>query len=90
MQWGLLFSFVSCFGPVCNVFNVIRRQDLYVVAILLGMAVSGGSLMWLTRNEVTLVAFPQAMMIGRSVFVLLCYLSIARLSSGERKHAGTQ
>ncbi|MEI6646563.1 MAG: oligosaccharide flippase family protein [bacterium] len=85
MQWGLIFSYVGCFGPVCNVFNVIRRQDLYVVAIIFGMAVSGGSLMWLIRNGVSLVAFPQAMMIGRIVFMLICYLCIVHLSHCEQK-----
>jgi hypothetical protein len=83
MQWGMLLAFVSSFGPVCNVFNVIRRQDLYVVAILLGMAASGGSLMFLIRDCVTLVAFPQAMMIGRVVFMLICYTFIAYLGYGK-------
>jgi O-antigen/teichoic acid export membrane protein len=84
MQWGLLTSIVASFGPVCNVFNVIRRQDLYVVAILLGMAASGGSLMWLIRNGVSLVAFPQAMLIGRVVFMLLCYIFIMRMRHREQ------
>jgi O-antigen/teichoic acid export membrane protein len=85
MQWGMVFSFVSCFGPVCNVFNVIRRQDLYFVAIILGMAASGGSLMWLIRNEVSLVAFPQAMMIGRIVFIIMSYVFIDHLARKEYK-----
>ena len=84
MQWGLLIAFVDSFGSVCNAFNVIRRQDLYVVALLLGMAAFGGSLMWLTRNDISLVAFPQAMLIGRMVFMLFCYIFIAYLRHGER------
>jgi O-antigen/teichoic acid export membrane protein len=89
MQWGLLLAFISSFGPICNIFNVIRRQDLYVVAILLGMAASGGSLMWLIHDGVSLVAFPQAMIIGRAVFMLLCYLFIAYLGNGERDRSVT-
>jgi O-antigen/teichoic acid export membrane protein len=83
MQWGLLLAFVTSFAPVCNVFNIVRRQDLYVVAILLGMAASGASLMWLIRNGVSLVAFPQAMLIGRAVFLLVCYAFIAHLCRSE-------
>jgi hypothetical protein len=53
--------------------NVVRRQDLYIVAIVLGMGAYIGSLMWLIRGGPTLVAFPQAMLIGRVVFMLVCY-----------------
>ncbi len=84
MQWGLLLPLVSSFAPVNSVFNVVRRQGLYVVAILLGMASYWGSLMWLIRGEVSLVAFPQAMLIGRAVFTLMCYVFIAYLLHGER------
>ena len=84
MQWGLLLSFVSSFQPLNLIFNVVRRQDMYVTAILLGMAASGGSLMWLIHNGVSLVAFPQAMLIGRMVFMLFCYIFIAALRHGER------
>lgn len=87
MQWGLLMSFVGSFAPVCNVFNVIRRQGLYVVAILLGMAAFGGVLMWLIRDGVSLVAFPQAMLIGRVVFMLFCYIFIAYLSGKVRNRS---
>jgi hypothetical protein len=47
------------------------------------MAASGGSLMFLIRDCVTLVAFPQAMMIGRVVFMLICYTFIAYLGYGK-------
>ena len=82
MQWGLFLGFVSSFGAVTNVFNVIRRQELYVAAILLGMAVFGGVLMWLIRNGVSLVAFPQAMLAGRIVFLAASYGGILMLWRG--------
>lgn len=43
------------------------------------MAVNGGSLLWLIRDEVVLTAFRQAMLIGRAVFMVACYLLLARL-----------
>lgn len=85
IQWVLLMAFVSSFAPINNAFNVVRRQDLYFAAILLGMAVSGASLLWLIRHEVTLAAFPQAMLLGRLVFLLFSYAFIAYLRGKERK-----
>ena len=37
MRWILLPALLTCFGPVNSVFVVVRRQDLYAVAMLLGM-----------------------------------------------------
>ncbi len=88
IQWSLLVPFVTAFHPINSVFNVVRRQDLYATAMLLGMASYGGSLMWLTRGGVSLVAFPQAMLIGRAVFVLACYPLVGYLRSREGFHGG--
>lgn len=84
MYWALLLPFISSFQPVNAVFNVARRQDLHAAAVILGMAVYGGSLIWLIRDGVSLAAFPQAMLIGRAMFVVVCYLFIWRLLSRER------
>jgi len=81
VQWALLLPLVASFGAVLNVFNVVRRQDLYVVGILLGMAAYGGSLMWLVRDGVALASFPQAMLIGSVVFTMVSYLFIWYLRS---------
>ncbi len=74
MQWSLLQPVLMCFTPINNVFNVIRKQKLYLAAILCGMAVYGVSLMWLIRDGASLVAFPQAMLIGYTAFIADCYL----------------
>ena len=74
IRWYLLVPLVLCFLPISNVYNVVRRQDLYLVAILLGIGAYVGSLLWLVRGGATLTAFPQAMLIGRAVFALLCYV----------------
>jgi O-antigen/teichoic acid export membrane protein len=78
-RWALLLVFVSALMPVTSVFNTVRRQDLNAIAVVVGMASYGGSLAWLIRDGASLVAFPQAMLIGRVVFVVLCYLFVWRL-----------
>jgi O-antigen/teichoic acid export membrane protein len=79
MQWALLIPLTSCFGQVNHVFNVVRRQGLYVIAILCGMGCYLGSLAWLLNDGVSLVAFPQAMLAGRVVYILLCHGLVIRL-----------
>ena len=50
IRWGLLVPVVLSFCPVINIYNVLRRQDLYIVAIVIGMGAYVGSLLWLVRN----------------------------------------
>ncbi|MGD0283915.1 MAG: oligosaccharide flippase family protein [Dissulfurispiraceae bacterium] len=85
MKWSLLIPFVSSFQPINNLFNVLRRQDLYIVAIVLGMGAYVGSLMWLVRNGAELTAFPQAMFIGRMVYIFLSYVLIVFLVRKQPK-----
>jgi O-antigen/teichoic acid export membrane protein len=74
MRWSLLPPLVSCFLPIHNVYNVVRRQGLYCAAIVCGMAAYLGCLVLFTRTGVSLAAFPQAMLVGRMVHVLMAYL----------------
>jgi len=76
IQWTLPIAIVSSFGPANNVFNVVRRQRLYLVAILVGIVTYGVSLLWLVHDSVTLAAFPQAMLIGQAVYMATCYAFI--------------
>ena len=66
---------------------MVKRQDLYVVAILAGMGVYVGSLYWLLHAQVGLTAFPKAMLAGRVVFMVLCYLFVAWLAHRRRWQA---
>jgi O-antigen/teichoic acid export membrane protein len=84
MQWSLLLPLVASLQPVTNLFNVARRQVLYATAIVGGVASYAGSLLWLSHGGVSLVDFPQAMLIGRLVMVALCYLFIWRLLVKDR------
>jgi O-antigen/teichoic acid export membrane protein len=81
IKWSLLLPLVSSFAPINSLYNVVRRQDLYVTAILVGMVAYGGSLMWLIRDDAMLPAFPQAMLVGRVVFFLLCLVFLRHLNT---------
>jgi O-antigen/teichoic acid export membrane protein len=87
MQWALLLAFVTCFEPGITVLTITRRQTLRLLSILAGMAAYAGCLVWLIRDEVRLVAFPQAMLAGRAVYLLLGYAIIYRLVAKERGEA---
>jgi O-antigen/teichoic acid export membrane protein len=87
MRWGLLVPFVSSFNPINNIFNVVRRQDLYLVAILVGMGVYFVTLLWLVRAQAELTAFPQAMLAGRVAYMATCYVIVARLVRKQRQAA---
>ncbi len=52
MRWALLVPFIGSFAPVNLMFNVVRRQDLYVVAIVTGAITHVGCLLWLIHDLV--------------------------------------
>jgi O-antigen/teichoic acid export membrane protein len=68
-QWSLLIPAAMCLTPGYNIFNVVKRQDLFALAIVAGTVTSFCVLMWLLRDGLVLTAFPQAMLVGRLVFL---------------------
>jgi O-antigen/teichoic acid export membrane protein len=83
IQWALLLPVVSCFLPLDSVFNVVRRQDMYLVALGCGIATYVVALLML-KPDANLTAFPKALLVGRTVFAIVSYLLIVRLG---RSHA---
>ena len=83
IQWAMVVPLVLAFSPIANIFNVVKRQDLYGVAILAGMMTYLVALFWLRNETTNIKAFPQAMLIGRTVFVGLCFASFAFLARGN-------
>ena len=79
MQWALPICFVMCFESAYALFTIGRRQRMRLVGTVAGMAAYAGSLLWLIRGEVYLAAFSQAMVIGRTVCVLVSYALIYRI-----------
>ncbi len=78
-RWALLLVFASAVMPITSVFNTIRRQDLFAAALAVGVAAYAGTLVWLIHDHVDLVSFSQALLVGRVVFVVVCYLFAWRL-----------
>ncbi len=79
MQWSLLIALVTSFQPLSSVFNVVRRQDLYVAALGIGIAAYGLVLWSLTRGGAVLTAFPQAMLVGRLVYMVAVWVFVRYL-----------
>jgi len=79
-QWTLVTALVMSFAPVNNIFNIIRRNDLYLIAIAAGIAVYAATLFLLTRGGIYLAAFPQAMATGKLTFILIGHYIITRLN----------
>lgn len=91
MQWALLISFVTCLMPINSIFIVLRRQYRYFAAIAVGMLSNWLILLWLIHDDVQLKAFPQAMLAGRIVFIIICYslmMHLARRSDDDRATQG--
>lgn len=85
MQWGLLICILDCLEPGITVLTVVRRQTLRLVGIAVGLAAYGASLIWLVRGGVQLVAFSQAMLVGRFFYIVVCYTLLLRLIRHERE-----
>ena len=85
MQWSLLPPVLSSLVPIHNIYNVARRQDLDAVASVIGMVSYFGALWWLVRGGATLIAFPQAILIGRGIQLTACYLLLFPLTAWARK-----
>lgn len=75
-QWAIVPGFLLSAVVPFSFFNVVKRQDLYGTAILSGIAAYFGTLYVLVRHGSYLAAFPQAMTIGCSVFLLFSYASL--------------
>ena len=85
MQWALLPPVLSSLFPIHNIYNVVRRQDLDAVALIIGMASYFGALWWLVRGGATLICFPQAILIGRAMHLTACYILLVPLVARARR-----
>jgi O-antigen/teichoic acid export membrane protein len=74
MQWSLVVPFLTTFAAPSNAFVLAKRQGLFVVGTVAGMLAYLAAVWLLTRGEVSLAAFPQAMIVGRTVYIAACYI----------------
>ena len=73
-RWSLVTLYVLCFSPQLSVFIVLKKQIHYAIAIGAGLGVFMLSVPFLREiNEDPLVPFSQAMALGTTVFMALCY-----------------
>jgi O-antigen/teichoic acid export membrane protein len=89
MQWALLPPLLLAFAPVNQIFMVAKRQGLYGACVLLGMGTYCAAMWWLVHHGHGLAAFPQAMLVGRVVFILVCYTLIYYLAHRDRVRTAT-
>lgn len=80
IKWALIQPVIACFSPINNIFNVIRKQKLYLYAILCGIIFYGVSLMLLISANTSLIVFPQAMLIGYTIFIVVSYITLLIVS----------
>jgi O-antigen/teichoic acid export membrane protein len=82
-RWAMVAPVIVSFSPALMAFNVVRRQDLYALAMVAGIASYLGSVLGLRALGGGLESFPKAMAFGRLVFIGLCYLMLYRLAEKE-------
>lgn len=80
-RWAMLSAASMAVAPVNSVYNVIKRQDLYLLCILFGIAAYFACLLWLNVHEIKLNNFPQSVLAGRVIFLLSSYGMLAKLIS---------
>jgi len=88
MQWGLLQVFTSSFYPASSLLQIIGKQAYYGIALVIAMLFYIATLFWLTHEAVHLEAFPQAMLVGRSLYAIICMIMVFYLFRREHAHQG--
>jgi len=83
-QWALLDIVVVALLTPRLVFSSIGKPVLYFWTIIAGMVAHLAALGLLGKGGLRLEVFPQAMLVGRVVHVICCYLVIYLACRGER------
>ncbi len=86
-QWTLIIILVTSFQPIVNIFNIVKRQDMYITAIIVGMVTTYLSIYLMAQTKVTLVIFPIGMIYGRIAYLIVCYYFVWRLYRKEKESA---
>lgn len=88
-QWYLIPVSMACFEAANNIFTAVGKLRFYFFSILIGMAVTCVTLLVLVGDGLYLAAFPQALVAGRAVFYLLCWLNLWELVRHEKRQPDT-
>lgn len=85
-QWTMLLLFVSIWAVNNNIFNVIKKQQDFLVSIIAGMLVYTFVLFIMHRFDgFSLKHFPQAMLIGKASQLMLGYFFIWKYSKSKSR-----
>lgn len=84
IKWGIWISLISSLSPINHIFNVIKKQGLYLFAIIAGIGSTFAVLKLLLAVQPSLVSFPQALLVGRFLFMSLCLLCIYYVCRREK------
>jgi len=79
VQWTAVCSIALCLDPLNNAFNIVKRQDIYAIAIGAGMLSYFICLKYLLSRGPSLTAFPVAMLCGHVVFMSISDLFLLHL-----------
>ncbi len=83
-QWSLLCAYTMCLQPLNEIYNVIKRQDLYAISLIVGGGVYASVLLSIGGSAIHLERFPQAIIVGRLAFFAVSYLSLMFLSKSGK------
>lgn len=84
-RWAIFDVIVISLLPMRNIFFTMKKYYHYLAVIVSGVAIYLSTLFWLTQDHYYLEAFPQAMLVGRIGFLLLCYLLLYFLCREEKR-----
>ncbi len=84
-QWSVVATIALTFQPLNNFFIVTKRLVRYGGAILVGMGSYVVALHFLLKSGVALEKFPQALLIGRIIFILMCAALIVHMTFSKEE-----
>ena len=89
-QWALVMAGLWSLRIVAVALTVVKRQDILFVNRLIGIAVWGVALFLLNRPEPYLASFPQAMVAGRTAYLIAGYTAALYLARKEGRLPETE
>ncbi len=79
-QWMMLVPVVLSFGSLINIYNIVKKQSLYFIALVTGTIIGSFFILVQIRQQgFYLEVFPQGLLIGNGVQQFLGLLFITRL-----------
>jgi O-antigen/teichoic acid export membrane protein len=83
-QWMLFVPVVSSFGALNNIYNVVKKQKLYLVSLVTGAITGSIFIVWrLNFQHFYLEVFPQGLIIGQSIQQILAIFFLQRILKND-------